>query len=424
MKILIIAHNALDRNNNMGRTLEKQFCDIESDELAQLYLKAGVPKSDLCKEFFRLSDVDVFKSIFTRKAAGCAVDLTDVAPNLESSPASSKLEAAIRKKGNRRSSIYFLRNVIWYFGKWRSAELDAWLDKVSPDVIYFASGDYSFAYDVALYIAKKLNIPLIIGCYDDYFIGKKKTLNPFDHIVYKSFMKHVKAAFDYASLFTSLSEKMTEDYEKLFKTRGETVYVPTTIDPERVTGRIRKERIIYAGNIGNGRAEQLAKIGRCIRSLGRSDITHIDVYSGEGRAEPLSYMTEENGIAFHGKISPERVEELMCESKYVLHVEAFDYENKRRVAYSVSTKTADCLSCGACMIAFGPDDVALIEYLKKNEAAWVISDEAELCEKLTMIFDDEEKRDKLISNAFELSKKNHDRKKNGEHFAKLLSEIS
>jgi len=411
MKVLVISHNAFSKSNNMGRTLRNQFRDFNEDEIAQLYFVKRMPESESCKDYFCIPDTEVFKSIFTGKSAGFSIDMRKEVILEDKLIQDTQLELAVREKGNHRSIIHIARNLIWAMGKWKTEALDRWLDEINPDVIFFASGDYSFSYKVTLYIAKKRNIPLVVGCYDDFYIGKKKTLNPFYHIVRNNLISIAGKTFDYADSFMSLSEMMTKDYSDMFHKNGYTMYVPTEVD--HGAGKTeRKQKIFYAGNLGLGRAEQLVLMGRAIKSLGRTDITHIDVYSSEVREELTSLMTEENGIAFHGEVSSDHILRLMNENKYVIHTESFDMDYKTRVMYSVSTKIADCLSCGACIVAFGPAEVASIDYLNRYGAAWIIENEETLTAKLRELFEDNEKSEIVVSNALELSARNHSNKNN------------
>jgi glycosyltransferase involved in cell wall biosynthesis len=201
------------------------------------------------------------------------------------------------------------------------------------------------------------------------------------------------------------------------------MYVPTEVNAISARNE-RKQKIFYAGNLGLGRAEQLVLMGRAIKSLGRTDITHIDVYSSEVREELTSLMTEENGIVFHGEVSSDHILRLMNENKYVIHTESFDMDYKTRVMYSVSTKIADCLSCGACIIAFGPTEVASIDYLNRSGAAWIIENEETLTAKLRELFEDDEKSAVIVSNALELSEKNHNNKKVAKAFKNSIFDLT
>ena len=50
-------------------------------------------------------------------------------------------------------------------------------------------------------------------------------------------------------------------------------------------------------------------------------------------------------------------------------MEAFDKENRDRVRYSVSTKIIESLASGRPLLAYGPEDVASMAYLRRNDCA-------------------------------------------------------
>ena len=150
------------------------------------------------------------------------------------------------------------------------------------------------------------------------------------------------------------------------------------------------------------------KLGRALREIeceGKPE--YIDVYSMEKNNDILKCLTEENGIRFHGGISAERVLEVMGKSMAVIHTESFDESTKKTVSYSVSTKVADSLASGTCILAYGPSDVASIEYLKNHKAAYCITDDVQLLDGLKKLIESPDQREKIIANAYELAKKNH-----------------
>ena len=90
--------------------------------------------------------------------------------------------------------------------------------------------------------------------------------------------------------------------------------------------------------------------------------------------------------------------------------------------YSVSTKIADSLASGTCLLAYGPAEVASIEYLIENEAAFCATSEDELASVLTELLTNEEKRELIVKNALALAKKNHDSEANCRMIKETLEE--
>ena len=149
----------------------------------------------------------------------------------------------------------------------------------------------------------------------------------------------------------------------------------------------------------------------------------IDVYSAESRTEILSHLTQDSGICFRGAIGAEDVKKVIGESMAVIHTESFDKSIAKSIRYSVSTKIADSLASGTPLIAYGPADVASIEYLKENDAALVITSEDELKERLKAFFEDESLRKKIRENALHLARANHIKSGGGVSLKDILSRI-
>lgn len=97
----------------------------------------------------------------------------------------------------------------------------------------------------------------------------------------------------------------------------------------------------------------------------------------------------------------------MENSRFVIHTESFDSYDMERVKFSVSTKIAESLMYGPCLIAYGPEGIASVNYLKENNAAYVVSDRDSLETDLRAILEDTSGYSEVLSNARALAQKNH-----------------
>ena len=91
----------------------------------------------------------------------------------------------------------------------------------------------------------------------------------------------------------------------------------------------------------------------------------------------------------------------------VIHTESFETEMTNLVRFSVSTKIAESLMYGPCLIAYGPEGIASIDYLKENNAAWTITDTKDLKKGLKEILENSTLREQIVRNARKLAEKNH-----------------
>lgn len=400
----------------MGKTLSAYFKGWDRDNIAQLYIHAETPTDGMCANYYRITDKEAIRSIVTRKSG----DILNISSSAEQKM--SNRTVTCYQRGRRRTpAIYLARNLWWKLSAWKTKKLLNWVDAFSPDAIFFASGDYAFMYRIALALAKYKRIPLFVSCMDDYYLYNKNANRFLGKSVHAAFMRQVNKTMNYASAVFCICDSMTFDYDALFHKNCVTLHTPASFSAP-LCGK-RKRKISYIGNLGYDRHLQLAAIGRALKKL-HGDIDHIDVYSTENRQEILACMTEENGILFHGSIPAEEVKEVMAESLALIHTESFDERIRCSVKYSVSTKIADSLMSGTCLLAYGPSEVASIEYLQKNNAAYCITDETSLLDGLSELIENEDLRKEIEANAVALAQKNHHPNKNSELVKSVMEEIT
>lgn len=422
MKVLIISHNVISESTNMGKTLKTYFSDWNDNEIAQFYIHSEIPTETICKNYYRVTDKDIIKSIFSRKSGKVFFE-KDIVVGRQSFEINDDLSANIYQKGRKRTPfIYFARNILWDLGKWKTKQLYKWIDSFNPDVVFFASGDYSFLYKVALEIAKYKNIPLIVSCVDDYYINNGNKESVIGKYVYKTFMKEVIKVMNYCSGIVTICEKMSEDYSKLFDCPTYDLKTPSTFDEPLHYSK--KNTISYIGNLDCDRYKSLIVLGNAIKNLDCEKYpTHIDVYSSEKNEEILNHITKENGLSFCGFINSEKVKQVIGESKAILHVESFDEKMQKRVMYSVSTKIADSLISGTPLIAFGPKGIASIDYLEQERAAYCITSEKDIEEKIVSFFDNEQLQKEIIKSSVALAKVKHNGVQNRIKLKKILESV-
>ena len=104
----------------------------------------------------------------------------------------------------------------------------------------------------------------------------------------------------------------------------------------------------------------------------------------------------------------------------MLHTEAFDPESVDAVRYSVSTKIADCLASGICLVAYGPREVASMAYLAEHEAAVVIDGPDGLEAGLRAAFTDGALRQRTAESGLRLAAENHGAEKNRAEVKRIL----
>lgn len=409
IRVLIIGHNVLDKRTAFGKTLISFFSGWESACLAEFYFHSEVPTCHVCNNYFRITDVEVFNSVFKRRAiSGKEFDVADIDEKRDSSRTDIGMKRKIYSFGRKRSSlIYMARNFIWKRAKWFSKELKKWIEDFKPEVIFFAAGDYAFAYDITYKIAEEFNIPIVMYCCDDYFINRVNPRSLLSKVVYKGLIKSVNRCMIRTSAIITICDKMTEAYKNLFNKPIYTVYTGySTFGKPCIREKIS---VVYLGKLEYDRHQSLIDIGRALKEISAKtgDVLALDIYSSETSPKILKKLNAQNGIVFHGAVGADEVKKIIADGLLVLHVESFRKKNVYKVAYSMSTKIADILAAGTCIFAYGPKNIASIEYLAENSAAITATDKTDLKERLESALFSEELRERTIENAKALAEKNH-----------------
>ncbi len=420
-RILVVSHNAFGSTSNMGKTLMSYFNKWDAECIAQLYIRPETPSENMCHRYFRVTDFDMLRSVFTRRS-GTVFGVDDIKEKSKQKAKEGRIKRAIYAYARKRTPlVYASRNMLWQLGAFNTRALREWICDFAPEAVFLASGDYSFTYRIALGIAKSRGIPLYISCVDDFYIYNKNENSLLGRAVHRSFLRQVKKSMNYASAVFAICQRMSDDYSKLFGISCHTLYTAASFVPP-LEKKTMTNRITYIGNLGHGRDRQLVDMGRALLILKcENKPKYIDVYSAEKDPKVLSGLTEKNGINFGGEIDSDEARRVMSKSMLLIHTESFAERDKQRCMYSVSTKTADLLGSGACILAYGPCEVASMKYLSENEAAVCITSKEELEQGLARAIEDSAVRVKITSKALKLALENHSQEKAAALIASVIN---
>lgn len=401
MKVLIVSHTCFDRRNNMGKTLLSYFRDFSPEELAQFYIQNAKPAEDsLCRNYYRFTDLDALRSLISRRVLGSRITPGQDAPQ----PASS--QTLLHRFGDRRTAAGFaLRELVWSFCRWDTPDFWNWVEVFGPEIVFFAAGDYAFSYNIARRIAQRTGAPLAVCCVDDFYLYNRNAESLLGRLLHRRFLKTVHGTMDQAARIFTICQSLGREYTLLFQKNCQVLHTPALADGPQAS---MDGGITYLGWLELGRPEQLAAIGRALKHLALPGCPHyLDVYSQEENPRILSKMTEENGIRFHGAASPEEVIRILGTSRVVVHTESFAENMQNIVRHSVSAKIPDALMNGGCILAYGPEGVASIDYLKQHGAAYCITRPEDLEPGLRHLLTDRSLREQIVRQARALAARNH-----------------
>ena len=424
LRVLVVSHNVFSASGNMGKTMMRMLAGISPENLAQVYFHQEIPTRACCLRYFRITDSDVLRSVFTRRARFRIFSSCDIDESASQSRTDTGNLAKVYQFSRRRTPmIYFLRDTMWCLGKWKTRALKDWARAFAPDVIFFAAGDYAFSYRVALYLSGLLRVPITMWCADDYFIAPQQSRSLLRRLHCRRLRKLAQRVTERSKSVITISDAMQRDYAQLFGFPVQTIRISSDANPAALS-RAQREGISYVGNLGLDRITPLIELGRALKAAQLPGFETIRVYSGERNPATLAQITEENGLTFCGRLTEQGVERVLGASKFLILVESFDRSAIRRTKYSLSTKVAESLRSGACIIAYGPDEIASIEYLRRHKAACILNSAAEFPEVVRRLCTAADEYDAHIQCAQSLAEQFHSAKTNEKCIEKILAQAS
>ncbi len=422
MKTLIICHNPISTDNNMGKTLLSLFDTFSEEDLCQLYIYPTFPNVKKCGSYFQITDKMVLDNILKFKTCGRVICLDEEKGQL--SERNQFEEKAFTNKKDRREIKLIFRSLIWRFGRWYNKSLRNWIETEKPDVIFATGGVSSFFYPLVIKISKKYNLPIVTYICDDFYFSKKKK-DIFSKIYYSILKRNIRKLILRSSNIVSICDLLSKQYSEFFYKNAVTIYTGSQLgNNDIVEKKTKSTNISYFGNLFIGRNTALSEVGKILDEINKEKNTgfKLNIYTNTNDKGIKSVFEGIESVSINGFVSPEKVVELMEDSILLMHVEGFAQEDVERVRYSMSTKIPESLNSGVCLFAYGPLEDASIQYLYQNNCAVVAETKNLLKTRLEEALFNDKKRNDCISNAMEVVRQNHDKNKQSNKLKALLED--
>ncbi len=421
MKVLLLSHNPICTNNNMGKTLRALFSSFDRDQLCQLYVHPAIPDIDACHSYFRITDKQVVAAGPWGNPGG-ELPAELVQQEIEKRKTGQQLPPAPWKGVDPLKCL--LRDAAWKVSNWYSPALKAWLDKEAPSVIFVAPGYAKFIYDIALRIAKDRSLPVVTYICDDYyFVAPLKAAGGKAYL--SALQKKTEELMAATHRLMVISKETEDAYAQRFGVKTEVIMTgargmgkPVTVK----TGAIRN--ISYFGNLSAGRYLSLAQIGKVVDDINcthGTDVT-LHIYTGDTDPDRLAAFDGIACVRLPGFVSAKAYEEAFGAADMLVHAEAFDEADVDLVKHSVSTKIADSLYSGVPLLAYGPDSISSMKHLIRNECAVTATSEEELQRVLADALQNPDKMVQIVGKALQTAAQFHDKKKNSLRLKAILAE--
>lgn len=410
MKVLDITGNPFSKVLNNGKTHEALFSTFESDNLCQLYVRPVLNEFidfEYCKSYFCISDWDVLNRLLYRSKS-CGSEVKHKTSKSMDDQSANYFFVKRIKFISANGLLGVVRDLLWSTNVWKTNDLEEWLNKERPDVIFLDGGGDCYIYNIGLYISKKYRIPIVSYFTDDYFLYPKRN-SIFKKLHLSKLENKLRDVVQRSSICYAIGEKMAEEYGNYFGCNFH--YIMNSIDVKPLRFKElnnNKINISYFGNLGLKRGEMILRLGKILKGK-----VEINIYSFE-ISDYLKREYEEHGIIYKGGVMGSEFEAALERSDILLHVESDDCTNRSFTKLAVSTKIPEYMMSGKVILAYGPKELASMELIYKNGIGIYIDSEKNDfdVENLISSLYDVQFREKLIRKTYEYATAFFDREKN------------
>ncbi|MBO5334269.1 MAG: hypothetical protein J6B37_09200 [Clostridia bacterium] len=398
-------------SSKVGSTWPSLLKCYDSENVANICIRDEYPDSDVASRYFSISENRVLKSIFNRNIkTGREIELQECPEKNQDLAAHNERYSKMRK--NRRYSLLLARELAWKLGKWKSAELDSFIDSFNPDVILYSMTVYIHHTRLVEYAIKRTGAKAVAYIWDDTFTYKQS--NKIGYKIYRFFQrKSLKRVAKLTNKFFAISDLTKKEADEFFGIDSIILTKPLYRVPEVDYSNFEMPiKAVYAGNLFIGRDKSLARIIKAAERINNDGIKiKFDIYTSTELSDTIKEQLTCDCCEIHAAVPQEEVFEIQRHSDLMLFVEDIDGPDARIARLSFSTKITDYLSSGKCIFAVGYKETAPMQYFINNDVAVIATDDKEIEEKLSMLVNNPDLLVKYAENARDVGIRNHNEEK-------------
>jgi FkbM family methyltransferase len=275
----------------------------------------------------------------------------------------------------------------------------------SPDAVYVRPVDSLPLMQLAEGALNSLQVPYTIHIMDDW--PERLRLNkPADFAVLEGALGRLLAK---ASVRWSICEKMSIAFAERYGLPFESLANGVDLDqfPAGTSPNVALQSkpcvIRYMGALAKDMTfESVLEIAKAVSDLHDEIKAELHIHTMDWcRKEAEAALAGLDGVRISGLVPWSEYHRTIASSDIVVIAYNFDAKSINYTRFSLANKLPECLASGAPLLAYGPSDVATIEYLKEAGCAWVVDrrDPALLKEQLRRLATDAELRDGLVRKA-------------------------
>ncbi|MCR6546201.1 glycosyltransferase [Dehalobacterium formicoaceticum] len=415
MKLLVLTRSPWDDTNSLGNTMTNFWAGWNSEDISNIYCRAAKPNNNVCQRYYSITEKELLRSIFKPSyLPGKTFIWNEYKENTNFEDKEAKYEEKLYSFFRKNSFVIaqWGQEFLWKIGKWNNSNLDQFLFNFKPDIIFASCFATSYPHKLLWYIKEKTNAKVVLFHADDYLTVDGLGGSTFAWVNRKIRAKRVTQSAKEADMNYCISHKQQEEYSLKLKKEMKLLYKGADFSKKSIYKRDNSGeliRIVYVGSILCGRWKTLGMLARQIKQINAiKPIFELLIYSQyQPSHEAVESMAIDGASHFMGKVPATQVPQVLNDADIVLHVESFDIKERLATRLSFSTKIVDCFHSGRCVFAIGWKEAASIDYLIKNDAALVATDEKSIVIQLDRIINNQDLIEEYAQKAWECGIRNH-----------------
>ena len=401
MKLLIISNTSWNDSNSFGSSFSNIFGGNPNYTIANVCCQLGAPNTEVCNRFFQITERGILNSIRGKDSSGKEV-------YVEKNSRKDDSQLLKQAKVLRWQVFFWIRDLIWATGKWRSNELDKFVKDFNPDLIILPIYYSSYINNIGLYLKKLTDKPVVGYISDDCYTLKQFSLSPLYWIDRLIKRRYVKKGIDACKVLFTITETQKNEYNTIFGEKCKVLFKGGDFSnfDHRKTEFNTPLKFVYTGNIGSGRWKTLALIGDALAKTNNG--AELIIYSQTLLSDKnIKQLLQSGTVRFMGAIPASEVKAVQRDADVLVHVESFELAERYSARLSFSTKIVDYLEAGRCILAVGWKKTGAIEYLKQHNSAVVITNRKQLNDEIADLINNSTKIVEYGDKAFQLGKQYH-----------------
>lgn len=411
IRILIVSNTPWDDSNSFGSSFSNIFGGNDRYDIANIYCSFGSSNTKVAKYFFQITYHSILKKVIGRiPSSGKKIEVSEKdEKKIATLSTPSELTFAKRR---RWQILFWIQDLIWSTGAWKSHELDQFIDEFQPDLVFQPIYYVPHPNRIGVYASCRAKVPMVGYTSDDNYSLRQYSWSPLfwiDRLIKRRLFRKV---VDRCKILYVITEPQRREYDKYFG-RGKCKILYKGGDfsgEEPLLAEHNPLRFLYTGNLGTGRAKTLASIAKAIHSWNMNGAIKatLDIYSAtQLTPSQLSSLNIGETSRFHGSVSSSEVARLQSDSDVLIHVETFDKRSRYKSRLSLSTKIVDYMHAAKPIVSVGWAETGGLEYLAQNNATLAITNPEKIHSEVIRIIEDKDLRQRLAHNAWQLGVKNH-----------------